>query len=240
MLVPVINAKVTLEGPTELTVQKVLGPMQVVVQPLDGGAVVVQPVRGLVTVDASQVAGNRGADGASAYQIWLDAGNTGTEADFLASLEGEPGADSTIPGPQGASAYAAWLALGNVGSEADFIASLVGAKGDVGDAGPIGATGIQGSPGSNGVDGKTVLSDTGVPSNGLGTNGDFYLDTAASRLYGPKTSGAWGSGVTLVGATGSAGAAGPSNIITESSGPTDLTVGGITNGFLLIRSGTTV
>lgn len=30
-----------------------------------------------------------GADGKSAYQIWLDNGNTGTEQDFLNSLKGE-------------------------------------------------------------------------------------------------------------------------------------------------------
>ena len=30
-----------------------------------------------------------GADGLSAYQIWLDEGNTGTEQDFLDSLKGE-------------------------------------------------------------------------------------------------------------------------------------------------------
>ena len=38
-----------------------------------------------------------GADGKSAYQIWLDAGNTGTEQDFLDSLkgaDGTPGATS--------------------------------------------------------------------------------------------------------------------------------------------------
>lgn len=33
--------------------------------------------------------GADGADGKSAYQIWLDAGNSGTEEDFLASLKGE-------------------------------------------------------------------------------------------------------------------------------------------------------
>jgi hypothetical protein len=31
-------------------------------------------------------------DGKSAYQEWVDAGNTGTEADFLASLKGANGA----------------------------------------------------------------------------------------------------------------------------------------------------
>lgn len=32
-----------------------------------------------------------GEDGASAYEIWLAEGNTGTEADFLASLQGDSG-----------------------------------------------------------------------------------------------------------------------------------------------------
>lgn len=35
--------------------------------------------------------GADGADGDSAYQIWLDAGNTGTEQDFLDSLVGADG-----------------------------------------------------------------------------------------------------------------------------------------------------
>lgn len=47
-----------------------------------------------------------GADGESAYQIWLDAGNTGTEEEFLTSLvgpQGDPGADGVdgIQGPPG-------------------------------------------------------------------------------------------------------------------------------------------
>lgn len=42
-------------------------------------------------------AGNDGADGLSAYEVWLSQGNTGTEADFLNSLQGADGAT----GPQG-------------------------------------------------------------------------------------------------------------------------------------------
>lgn len=47
--------------------------------------------------------GSKGADGAngkSAYQIWLDAGNTGTEQDFLASLKGVKG-DTGAKGDKG-------------------------------------------------------------------------------------------------------------------------------------------
>ncbi len=46
-------------------------------------------------------AGADGTDGASAYQLWLDAGNTGTQSDFLTALVGAEG--PTGPeGPQGA------------------------------------------------------------------------------------------------------------------------------------------
>lgn len=44
-------------------------------------------------------AGQDGAEGKSAYQVWLDAGNTGTEAEYLASLKGEKG----DTGPRGES-----------------------------------------------------------------------------------------------------------------------------------------
>ena len=37
------------------------------------------------------VDGTNGSDGSSAYEIWLTAGNTGTEAEFLASLVGAQG-----------------------------------------------------------------------------------------------------------------------------------------------------
>lgn len=36
-----------------------------------------------------------GADGKSAYQIWLDAGNTGTEQDFLDSIAASAAAEIT-------------------------------------------------------------------------------------------------------------------------------------------------
>ena len=50
--------------------------------------------------------GTNGSDGSSAYQIWINAGNTGTESEFLASLagsDGEDGAQGPI-GPAGADA----------------------------------------------------------------------------------------------------------------------------------------
>ena len=49
------------------------------------------------------LAGTPGPAGESAYQTWLDAGNTGTEADFLASLKGATGAsgDSLVTSVNG-------------------------------------------------------------------------------------------------------------------------------------------
>ena len=40
-------------------------------------------------------AGAKGEDGKSAYQLWLDAGNSGTEAEYLESLKGKDGADGS-------------------------------------------------------------------------------------------------------------------------------------------------
>ena len=61
-------------------------------------------------------------NGKSAYQIWIDAGNSGTINDFLDSLIG----------PAGKSSYEIWLAIGNEGTVVDFINSLHGVKGDQG------------------------------------------------------------------------------------------------------------
>jgi hypothetical protein len=50
-----------------------------------------------------------------------------------------------------------------------------------------------------------VLNGSGVPDSGLGVDGDFYIDTDESDMYGPKTGGAWGSATSLVGDVGPAG-----------------------------------
>ncbi|MDQ0139662.1 hypothetical protein [Cupriavidus necator] len=51
--------------------------------------------------------------------------------------------------------------------------------------------------------GGAVLTGTGAPDNGIGNNGDYYLDTSTWTLYGPKVDGVWPAGVTLTGQTGS-------------------------------------
>lgn len=72
---------------------------------------------------------------------------------------------------------------------------------------PISYISIEGPPGPTGATGNSVLSGSGAPSSSLGQNGDFYIDTAALDIYGPKTAGAWGSGTSLVGPTGPQGVA---------------------------------
>ena len=117
--------------------------------------------------------GSPGADGASAYQVAVSSGFTGTETEWLASLvgpegpagqdgvdgqDGAPGAPGAggaegprgpqgiqgEPGADGKSAYQIALDEGFVGTEAEFLDSLVGPEG------PQGEQGIQGPEGPAG------------------------------------------------------------------------------------------
>jgi hypothetical protein len=66
--------------------------------------------------------------------------------------------------------------------------------------------------GSAGADGNTILNGTIAPAGFIGVAGDFYIDTAANIIYGPKVGTAWGSGTSIKGATGTAGSAGPTGL----------------------------
>lgn len=80
-----------------------------------------------------------GADGLSAYQVWLQAGNTGDVNAYLASLKGakgDPGNDGAQgpPGPAGA--------VGPAGPKGDQgIQGVGGPAGPAGPAGPVGPAG---------------------------------------------------------------------------------------------------
>lgn len=82
---------------------------------------------------------------------------------------------------------------------------LKGVKGADGTNGTNGTNGIDGEDGPPGDDGKTILSGAGAPADAIGTNGDFYYDTAATTLYGPKTANTWSPGTSLKGADGADG-----------------------------------
>lgn len=71
-----------------------------------------------------------------------------------------------------------------------------GTAGPAGDDGPAGADGLDGAAG---VNGKSVLNGSGAPGGGTGVDGDFYIDTAATEIYGPKAGGVWGAPTSLVG-----------------------------------------
>lgn len=140
--------------------------------------------------------GQDGADGATGPQgiqgIQGPAGADG--ATGAQGLQGDQGPQGPA-GPQGATG-----ATGPAGADGNDGAQ--GPQGLQGDTGPAGADG------SDGADGKTVLNGSGAPSGATGADGDFYIDTTANSIYGPKASGLWGSGVNLVGPQGPAGSDG--------------------------------
>jgi len=76
----------------------------------------------------------------------------------------------------------------------------VGMTGNQGIQGPAGAQGSQGVAGNNG---RTILSGVINPTSSVGSNGDFYINTATSYLFGPKSNGNWPDGISLVGPPGS-------------------------------------
>lgn len=64
--------------------------------------------------------------------------------------------------------------------------------------GPTGPTGPAGGNGTNGTNGLTILNGASNPSNLYdGVNGDFFINTSTWNIFGPKTAGAWGTGIAL-------------------------------------------
>jgi len=62
-----------------------------------------------------------------------------------------------------------------------------------------------GATGANGLNGNTILSGNVAPEIYNGSNGDYYIDNVTHILYGPKVSGVWGSGISLIGPAGAPG-----------------------------------
>lgn len=67
-----------------------------------------------------------------------------------------------------------------------------------------GAQGAAGANGQNGQNGTKVISDSGVPSNDIGENGDTYIDTSTWNVY-TKENGSWTSAGNIKGADGQNG-----------------------------------
>ncbi len=132
--------------------------------------------------------------------------NSGTTYTILDQVTGPDGsylAIQNVPAGTALTNAAFWqvVALNGING-ADGAAGADGVNGADGAAGADGVNGADGADGANGLDGKTVLSGSGAPSAGLGTNGDFYINTAAFTIYGPKAAGAWGSPTNLIGPPG--------------------------------------
>ena len=108
--------------------------------------------------------GAQGPEGKSAYQVAVDNGYSGTEAQWLASLKGETGAT----GPQGPKGDTG--ETGATGPQGETGATgPEGPKGDKGDTGETGAKGDKGDKGDTGDPGITgatvsVDSSSGTPS----------------------------------------------------------------------------
>jgi uncharacterized protein (TIGR02145 family) len=102
-------------------------------------------------------------------------------------------AASGTPGPRGLKGD-----TGATGPQGPI--GLTGPQGLKGDTGVRGLIGPQGNAGSNG---KTILNGIIKPATSLGSLGDFYINTNSDTLYGPKTVGGWGTGISLVGPKGS-------------------------------------
>jgi hypothetical protein len=163
--------------------------------------------------------GSPGTDGKTILSGTTAPGSgLGTNGDFYlntttADLHGPKASGSwpapvSLKGPQGNAGKTilsgSSAPSSGTGTDGDFYlntaaSTLYGPKAS--GAWPAGVTliGPAGANGTNGIDGRTILSVTTAPSSGLGANGDFYLNTASSVLYGPKAGGIWPAGVALVG-----------------------------------------
>ncbi len=137
---------------------------------------------------------------------WNAEGEPGAAGATILSGSGTPGDDTGAPGDfyldtATSTLYGPKTANG----WPDTGTSLVGPQG------AAGATGQTGAPGNNGA---TILSGSGAPAADAGNIGDFYMDTATSTIYGPKTESGWpATGTSLVGPPGQAGPAGSATAI---------------------------
>src|SRR5215217_5822328 len=49
--------------------------------------------------------------------------------------------------------------------------------------------------------GVQIISGAGAPSNAVGNNGDYYINSTGYVIYGPKAGGVWPAGVSMSGFT---------------------------------------
>lgn len=149
-----------------------------------------------------------GDTGKSAYELAQDEGFEGTLGEWLTSLVGPTGA----AGANGTVIHSGHgLPDDDVGVEGDFYLDLgTGALlGPKAAAMPFYGTTTP-LRGADGAAGSVIHSGVGAPSDEVGVEGDYYLDTTAGSLYGPKGTedSFWTTPLSLKGADGTDGAAG--------------------------------
>ena len=143
---------------------------------LEGGAITT------ITLDsfkdqlnkAIEEAKKQATPGKSAYQLWLDEGNKGTEQDFLASLKGEKGdagetGETGKTGQPGLSAYQLAVNAGFKGSEKEWLDFL-----------RQGPQGPQGESGKDGKDGQSAYQ-IWLNNGHKGTETDFLNSLIGAR-----------------------------------------------------------
>jgi len=123
--------------------------------------------------DGAGTPGSPGPRGYSAYEVAMQQGFVGTEAQWIASLEGIPGTNGT----NGLSAYQVAVQQGFVGTEAQWLTSLQGTPGTNGTNGTNGLSAYQVAvqQGFVGTEAQWLASLQGTPGTN-GTNGAI-LDT---------------------------------------------------------------
>lgn len=141
------------------------------------------------TVEVEGPKGDPGADGKSAYQLWLEAGNVGSQAVFLAALKGEQGPEGPRgytgdPGPRGET--------GLQGVKGDT--GMTGGPGPKGDTGSAGAKGDKGDTGSTGAKGDAGASfSIAAPSVTALSAGEKNGTAFQPRANGPSAVNVTGS-----------------------------------------------
>ena len=145
----------------------------------------------IAKIDEKIASVHDGADGASAYEIAVENGYTGTEAEWLSSLKGEKGdaGEQGIQGIQGEK--------GDTGEQG--LQGIQGEKGDTGAAGKDGMNGTDGRDGANGFSPTVIVTETSTGAtitatdkNGTTTATVKNGTNAEATLWGDYTPG-WDS-----------------------------------------------
>lgn len=87
------------------------------------------------------------------------------------------------------------------------------------------------------VQGKSIRNGAGPPTDGSGTFDEFYVDTTAWAIYGPKTDAGWGAGVSLVGPSGASTIAGITGLQAALNALQPTSEKGQANGYASLDSG---